>query len=509
MPADNDNATEPIISQPKSDFYGFIILLAICGIIVAGAGFFAWHESERYTIQDLWIGLTAIFALFFVPCIFMLWLMRHLCVLADARGLHIRGAFKTRFIPWRDIEDYELRPSPHAATARLSWICANGKWQRLPQLYTDMKSLRARIQTEATASRARDWQLSVERDDAQNWPKTYAYRDPSGRLTFALAFGGLLLYFGLSFGRVFSPGSIQTTRLIWNNLDFWGRFGSLLMPLLVLAMFALWLLPIYSVMRAKKRLGAQIISADQNALTLIDGAEQTQIAWHEITDYFLEDAKGPLTLHQCAVESANARLIFRRKIANYNELKALITARAINAKSDVWRSNESADSDTLGGAASLWSGGVAGVGRKVYHYRTRTTRAVLLFGAVMFLGIAARILAGIPLSNGQMPTAIDRYIGLIFVVPIIPLLVGGALAFWRASIQTDADSILQRGIRGERFLKWSEIEAFTFNGYFYSVRGANTTIRYGTVAASDTLQAEVEARTGLKMRRTDRNESDE
>ena len=184
-------------------------------------------------------------------------------------------------------------------------------------------------------------------------------------------------------------------------------------------------------------------------------------------------------------------------------------ARAINAKSREWRHRENNDSDILGGEPSLWPGGVAGVGRKIYHYRTRTSRALLLLGATMLLILPIRITGLIPLRDGQMPTLPDRMIGLIFVTPIVALTLGGALAFWRASIQTDENGVTHRNIWGERFLRWDEIEAFTFNGYFTQIKGARTTIRYGLVAASENLRAEIETRAGLKMRRTDRGKNDE
>ena len=506
MLSDSTDNPEPLWVRPRSDFYAFIVLVAICGVIVAIAMIFAARSSTQSNPMPLWAAFALGGALFWLPCLLMLWLMRRLCLVADACGLWFRGLWKKRHIPWRDIEDYELRPSPQSGSTRFAWICHDKKWRRLPQGYAHQEELRARIQVEAQWSRAQEWQLGVERADG-NWPKTYAYRDPSGRKTFALIVVAMLFVFGVTFGQVLSPKSLETTRLIWNDLEWWGRAGSVLMPILVLFLFALWILPHYSILRAKQNLGQQIISADRDALTLIDGETQTRIAWHEVTDYFIEDAPGALTLHQAVVESAHSRIVFRHEIENINELKALIRSHAVNAKSDDWRARESADSDTLGGKLTLWPSGEVGVGRKVYHYRTRTMRALLVLGGAMLLVLPIRILGLVPLREGQLPTTPDRLIGLVFVAPVVALAVGGALAFWRASIQTDETGIYQRGVWSERALRWSEIEAFTFNGYFYALKGADTTMRWGAVAASDTLQAEIETRGGAKLRRTDRAEA--
>ncbi len=487
----------PVVARPKTDLYAVSGVLAFIGLILVGAGLYAWHGSPRRAPQDLWIGLAATAILFLLPCACCLWLMRRLRLVADARGLRICGVFKTRFIAWQNIEDYELRPpETYGQQTRQTWICANGKWRRLPILHDDMDALRARIQTQATRSRTRGWQLNIARDDADAWPKIYAYRDPAGARQFALVALGLLLCVAL----IGSLGSSSATaNLSRDALLGWLQLAALLLPLL-------WIH--YAIMRAKKRAGARTIRADQNALTIVDNEVSTRIAWDEIADYFVEDPKKGVSLPQYVVEGAGGRVVFRADIANFGELRALIAARAVNAISREWRHRENADKDTLGGAPSLWPG-APDIGRKVYHYRTRTLRALLVLGGAMLLILPIRILGLIPLSDGQTPTLPDRMIGLIFVAPVVALVLGGALAFWRASIQTDENGLLHRSIWGERFLRWSEVESFSFNGHFYQIKGARTTIRYWLVAASDNLRAEIEARSGLEMRRNGRSQSDE
>ena len=488
----------PIIARPLKDFFVIIGFWIVVGIGLSLAVWLIPIEPTRPDSLTVAQALASLAFVFLLPGAFMLWLMRRLRLVADARGLTIYRAFKTQFIGWHEIEDYELRAAPQAATARESWIRAHEKWQRLPQLHANLDALRARIQREATSSHAREWQLNIARDDAHNWPKTYVYRDPSGRKGFATIIALLLLYVGLTLGRTSPATSIDIIRDIWNNLEWWGRLGFAAMPLIGLGVVALLLLPQFAIMRAKKTLGRQIIRADQISLTLLDGDAQTRIEWSEITDYYFEDASGPITLHQCVAQSASERIVFRLEIDNYGELKALIRVRAVNAKSRDWRALESADSDTLGGENSLWLGGVAGIGRKVYHYRTRTMRAIIGLGAailcvLVFGSVSSMLRRG---WNSQ-----DIWVLLIFVVPVAIATILGALAFRFSSIQTDENGLFQRGIWGARALRWDEIEAFYYQGYFYEVKGQSTIIRYSDVAARKILQDEIEARSGHKMRR--------
>ena len=512
MPSDFDNAPAtkpPVFARPDRNLYVIIGIWALAGVGISLAVWLIPSEPtparpDAITPAQILAMMTAIF---FLPCAVMVWLMRRLRLAADARGLWIRSFFKTQFIEWQGIEDYELRPpARYGQQTDLSWICAKEKWQRLPTLHDNMDALRARIQAEATSSRAREWQLNIARDDTDDWPRVYAYRDPSGRRSFWLAFAGLLLYFGYAFSGAFSSDAPATIRYVWDGLEGWGRVAFVLAPLLFLAMFALWLLPIYAAMRAKKGLGAPTIRADQTGLTRPDAESQTRIAWAEITDYFIEDVKGPMTLHQCVVESASTRLVFQHEITGFIELKTMVEARAVNAKSSEWLARESADDDTLGGEPSLWTGGAPGVGRKIYHYRTRTTRAMIFLGGAM---MTIMLVAGISSYLRERWVLSELLIPLVFFVPFATLTLGGALAFWRASIQTDENGLTQISIWGERFLRWDEIESFTCYDYFYQVKGATTVIRYGTVAASDTLRAEIEARSGHKMSRNGQRNDDE
>ena len=434
---------------------------------------------------------------FHLPALVAAWLMLRLRIVAGERGLEFRGAFATRFTAWRDLEDYELRASPQVATSRLTWICAGGKWRQISQFYAPLQALRARIQTEARWSRTQLWQFNIERDDALKEPKTYAYRDPTGGKMFGWVAVGLSLCVVLvsdGFGLwATTPG------FRGDALEKWGRIATIFLPLL---------LAHYAIFRTRKRQNAPPIRADQNGLSLVDAPTPTHIAWDEITDYGIEDPKGAVTMPQYVVEGTGKRLFFQREITDFGELQALICALAINASSCEWLHRESTDKDILGGEPSLWPGGVAGVGRKIYHYRTRTLRALLFLGSSIVLICVVPLI--VAFTSGNYANRLGDQIGVTLSMAIIGFVTGlGWLAFWRASIQTDENGVLHRNIWGERFLPWDEIEAFTFNGYFYALKGARATIRYGLVAAEQSLRAEIEARTGLKMNRTGRRTDDE
>ena len=490
----SDASAAPLISHPKTEFWvliGFWALIGI-GLWVSVAMAAINRPQTAFPGATAWQIFVVLAIFFYLPCALGAWLMRRLRIVADENGLHFRGLWKSRSVAWASIEDYELRLAPQA-TLPQSWICSDGQWHRLSRLYAHRARLHERIVQRARHSRARAWQLDALREDGP-WPQIFVYRD-TATWKLALPLVALsLLMFALPFFSPSSSNAAWRARAPAEWLDLLAR------PLVMVALFGLLALPGCLRLRAKRRLLSQEIVADREALTWFDGQNSTRILWADIADYYKADAPGFLALPRCIVQGGAARVVFGRDIERGQELCALIVARARHAACSGWHYHEDADSDTLGGAASLR----AQNGRKIHHYRTRTARAMLLFGAVVLLILPVRILGLVPLSNGQMPTLADRMVGLIFVVPVVALTLGGVLAFWRASIQTDAEGVHQRGIWSARFLAWREIEAFTFNGHFYTLRGADTTIRFWLVAAFDSLRAEIEERSSATLQRTDR-----
>ena len=114
----------------------------------------------------------------------------------------------------------------------------------------------------------------------------------------------------------------------------------------------------------------------------------------------------------------------------------------------------SAESDVLGGAASLWSSRREGVGKRVYHYRTRTNRSLLslalFFAVVPVLSILIQQWAGIAAKSSFMSaTGLPLFLGLLVIL--------GIWQYSKARIETDSEGITQRTLAGTRYFAWAEI----------------------------------------------------
>ena len=148
-------------------------------------------------------------------------------------------------------------------------------------------------------------------------------------------------------------------------------------------------------------------------------------------------------------------------LASISEFKIICLALATHARSlseAKWRSEET---DVLGGTASLWTSHCEGVGKRIYHYRTRTNRSLLslaLFFSVMpTLSILIQQWSGFAAKS-----SIFSACGFALVLGL-PVLLG----IWRystAKIETDSEGITQWALGGARHLAWDEVEDYYQSG---------------------------------------------
>jgi hypothetical protein len=263
-------------------------------------------------------------------------------------------------------------------------------------------------------------------------------------------------------------------------------------PLIVLAQ--------YPAILTRRRYVGQKIVATPEGIALFRDVRKTFLAWDEITSYQLETLPGNFQPNLVVIETPGKRIEFVTGISNTKTLMALVQNRAENASTTKWLHKHGVDEDVLGGAASLWKGGNIGVGAKTHHYRTRTSRAMMVFGLVMIVGGAAPLVTGHRNNNGIPTTQADVVMGIFFLCCVIVPVVLGCVGWLRSSLSCEEDGLRQHSIWGERFLRWDEIEKLVFNGYYSVVSGQNRKIRFGSVADYKGLCAEIEKRAGVECK---------
>ena len=76
----------------------------------------------------------------------------------------------------------------------------------------------------------------------------------------------------------------------------------------------------------------------------------------------------------------------------------------------------------------------------------------------------------------------------------------GLCGWFFSAAESGESGLKNRGIWGQRSLRWDEIKEWGYNGFCYSVRGSRATLRYGIVADFGGLEARLKERAPDKQR---------
>ncbi len=469
-----------------------------------------WSGARPLTPQDDVWGVVLWHVVIGSPAVGTAFYLLHCRIVADAGGLWIYGWHPRRFIAWNAIEDFELRlPTSNQGGARdasgtrasRAHLKSGGKWRHISDLYLPRQPLLDRIARDAKWATAREWNYAETRDDG-DWPKHFEYRDTSGwRLAgmyFLLAIGfSSQIWVDFLFKGI-TP-FLTAIAQMWSFLSFWGRVGLVATPFLMCGSLPLIVLAQYPAILKRRRTLGQKIIATREEISLFRDGRKISLKWDEIDSYHLETLPGHFQPDKGVMEAGQARIEFITGISDTKSLLALVQNRATGATTTQWLHKNGADEDVLGGAASLYRGGNVGVGPKIHHYRTRTSRAMLPLGALM----SALLLLSLAMGNrsGTPRTGAETGMLLFFSACVAIPTLWGVLRVCFSHLQCEGDGLRQHSFLGERFLRWDEIESLVFNGHYYRVTGRRQKIRFGLVADCEGLVAEIEKRAGVECKR--------
>lgn len=418
------------------------------------------------------------YALFGVPALWILAYLLRARIVVNDEGIFLRGLRRTVSASWSQIEDFELRdPTLKQSLLKLPIACikVGDKWHSISNTYSHYDELLERIAREAKWSRSREWLRNDLREDGE-WPKTFVYKDAS-------------------VWRIFGPFLLQSA-LLCSLLLFEPKNNSTNPGPLIVTWGSLCLVPFaeYFSRRKLRHYIAQKVTATPAGLF----QNETFLTWEEIEAYYYEVIPGAFNIRLCVVETKHERLEWVSGISDAKTLNRLVQDRARNATTPNWAYRYGADSDVIGGAASLWKDGDIGVGPKIYHYRTRTLRALLYGGLVMSLVMLVPLTIGPIYPDRQAAIDSSPLLSATLAVFLSGLTLFGLCRYLFASLQCEERGLLQIGLRSERFIPWDEVEKIVFNGSYTVVCGHRAKIRFGLVADLEGLWEEIEKRSGVK-----------
>lgn len=385
------------------------------------------------------------------------WLRRYRLV-ADARGLTWHTFSNKGACTWSEVQDYYIVPKPKQETVRVMET-THGAVRVRRSAWTQREQFERFVQRETALRLGFDWEVKGARE-RENFPIVFRYDAKKAQGEFVFSIFLLIVLFGLLglFLLVKLPRYAHEVGVSWAvglGFTMFSVFGIYLLG----SGLGLWLA------RDTLRRRNETLTIDADGITFSDGTQATRIDWNQATACRME-GKG-LVKNVMRVESADASIVFTTQIGNDRTLNAILGARL---PKPVVRAAESDAADDLASAFSY-----ASDGSRLYHYRTRSVRALAIFPFVF-----AAMLLITPLLRPADSVKSDALgEGIMYGVGVL-LAAFGMYLLWRmrtGGIRTSRDGITQRTLRGERFLSWNHIEDYSCSDFVFHVVGNGVHLR--------------------------------
>lgn len=426
------------------------------------------------------LGLGVLGSSFFAP--FTLWgavYLSRACVIADPEGLRWRYTGRWHKAAWAEVvscsDDWRIvKPQTEELFVKIQTL--KGTILAAPEQWTSTAELREYVQQNATATERSG--RFVTGGTATYFPLNCRYDTLINRNI--LGWMEKVHWYGLLAVVVYFALQWFTTR----TLPGWGW---LLTPtgLFVIAKQTLPFLlrPTYQATRT--RLGDKVY-ADKEGLRFITGGNETEVAWDDITDLY------SVGIRSVVVAQDKNEYDFLDTLTDAERLKLVIPRLAVNAGHRGWRTGivhrqEIVSSD---GRQSV---------QCIYRYRSQESCGKLcsLTLAAFFIVAIAAGPALIAWQGGIVPSSRELALALGGVLGLLAL-------FWlwgnyfRGALRTNEEGIAQQTLFGKRFLPWSQVRAFRWQGSqdltWGCVEGMSGTIKFWKgIGDADRLADEIAA----------------
>ena len=490
--------SETVHLYPSKGNWGIIALFSIIGF----APLLLYFAKLLPTTVSGQVLTFLYAAVFLAPCgLFGYWQIRAI-VIADDTGLRWRGLGRWRTANWNEITDYYEQFRPKAKTI-FTIVTKSAKLNINPALWIKPAEIKKIIASKALNAQVRDWDFLGTRSNL-DWPRTFTYNTNDNRFVGYALPGMLAVCFGLYAwnlsGAVFRAQS--SLGLGWAvatiGISLFGILPLVLMSSLILRMRS-----------STARRSHQHITLNIAGLIFDSVGCRIESRWEDIKDLRIRKLGIRELAPSYSVVTTQGTFDFSPSISEFQILCSALATHAVGMPEKKWHSEET---DVLGGTATLWSSRCEGIGKRIYHYRTRTNRSLLslaLFFAVMpILSILIQQWAGIGIKGS--PTfafGLSLFCG-------IPVLLG----IWRyskAKIEIDTEGITQQTLLGSRYLAWAEIEDYYQSGddifKFGIIKCKDVKLWFWAgIANAEDLKSEIQRQAINSLNRTwDRDSQDE
>lgn len=462
-------------SKQKLWVIAFLVLTSL------GLPFLAWNDPRHgdatyHLILATWIVVCA-------GCwlVALVWIFSHR-VVAEAHSLRWRTFRGWRQAPWEAITDYYIKAPPQPKGGNpIHFIETTAGRVKMNALWEVSEEFKDAVRDRATQSRAREWDEQGLRPE-DTWPRVFDYHNPAlwqAKVGLAVIFTLITTYFGA----VLVPFAIRSIAELGWGL---GLAPALTMAV-VLGCVCLMTTPtIFYLRDAHERRGERIIVSPQG-ITFEDGKRRVHSPWSGVRMVSWGLLPGWIKI--------TCRRIIVTEDGTFDYTSALLDARQLSVLVDRFApAAAEAGHREYSDAEDALDGRPYSVGNtRIYHYRIRTNRALLLgWTALAFVPIFAYW------ESTQGISTADP----LFTSVLASLWIGSALygwwRYWCGRVVVDETGIRQALLIGWRCIRWDEVRECQFDAsksMFAHVSSSATRIRFWMfISGVDELKAMVEQR---------------
>ncbi|WP_348221617.1 hypothetical protein [Capsulimonas sp.] len=291
------------------------------------------------------------------------------------------------------------------------------------------------------------------------------------------------LWLGSTFGMGF--GIVHSSEVIALGM---GWLTSLMLGVTVFFTTSMWWVGTFLNMEALRRKRHHIATGVEG-ISFSDGVHRIHAPWASITRYERTDLGEILATRQrYVVHTSDGDFDFTPAITDFLLLDRIIREQAAEYQFNV----STTETDALGGESACWSGGYAGKGDRIFHYRTRGHRALLWMGTLMTLVLPFAyqigLYAEIPHHPGDPPPA------AIYSIIVLVTMWGWG-RYYSARIEISEIGISEHSAFGTKHLRWTEIVSVTESNNVITLHGDGKKVRYwDTIVNAADLDSEIERR---------------
>ena len=473
----------PVVSVPNQTawvlilFFGAFSAATFCGSYAALHPGAAQQRDPRAAALFFFMGL-----LFAVPTVIGVYWTCRARIEATKDGLRWRGMGVWKFAAWSEVSDYYLQQGQKGQISRIVET-TSGKIYISP-FYAEVESMAQVITGHAVNAPAHEWAPQGCRPvDMEPHQFFYSRWELRGTLALSIILGATAFAIMVIKPIVKLSANAHTIGVPLATAIF---VMGCLVTAWPLSILGIWISTAWSSLKNSD----QRIETSAAGIVCTERHRRIEATWEEISRFGVPHDSIKFTLGgQFFVYTSHGDFSFSQFLRNDTLLRQIIRNWA---PGDADEQKKAFQADVLPSPPSRWAMPNSGEAEFVYHYRTRTNRAMMWLAAAFALMPLAVIL--ISKSFGVPPTIAGGGETAAYAIPAPFIL----WIFWRyhaAHIVTDKEGILERSSGGARRLAWAEVKSVTKGEFVTVVHGDRANVRFwNTIAFHRELQDEIKRR---------------